>query len=227
MLKRHVPSVLSMCQAKADSQLCLTLAEAEQQCLWSLGAHGLTALSTPAAQKQLRVFPLAAVTYVPGPTDLRQAGCLLQVPSAGSFSCCTRPQPTWQAKLMLLRHTNAGPSETCVSSVFMHICVHSGMQGRMQTRYAMQLFETLQYIHISTHIYVYIYSRGHKSSTGPLHCSLATFVSIPSHHCSTSQHTTGDYTPGYEIQSCRVKLSGGSKLLQKFGTSRRRVCVCV
>ena len=38
---------------------------------------------------------------------------------------------------------------------------------------------------------------------------IATLVAIPKHHCSTSQHITGDYTPQFEIQSFSVQLTAG------------------
>ena len=39
--------------------------------------------------------------------------------------------------------------------------------------------------------------------------NIATLIVIPKHHCSTSQHTSGEYTPQYEIQSFSVQLTAG------------------
>ena len=39
--------------------------------------------------------------------------------------------------------------------------------------------------------------------------SIATLIVIPKNHCSTSQHTSGDYTPQFEIQRFSVQLTAG------------------
>ena len=65
------------------------------------------------------------------------------------------------------------------------------------------------------------YSTGHKFRAFAL-LSIATLIVIPRHHCSTDQHTSGDYTPQFEIQSFSVQLTAGCYRLVKLRRSRRR-----